>query len=492
MRGHRALVLAAAALTSLIGVGAYFVTPDDFPASRTLRGPQSVEKVSKLDEGDGPTHDEDRGLNLPAVDTLTNAIQSTVTNGQLNVWIKKGESTDDVFKLLTLDQAADDLLASPQLQSWLNYMKMFNKENPDKKTSLIATLTAHYGDEALSKIVTAAKQVPDTARIAKRVQSEQLQHWVTAEKSPDDVFAVMKLDDVGADLFAHPEFTTWTKYLEAFNEIYTGRQTSVFAILKTHYDEEVLVQILATAKKLPSTETLASQVQAELTKLWLHDRRSPADIFTLLQLDKEGKKALFANPQFSTWMRYTDDYNMVDPKAKVTTISTLKKHWEEDELAKVIIAARRTPGIATISKRLEAEQLRDWYSNLKPPEYVLTALKLDKTGSKLLEKPLFAVWKRYVEFISAMDPSIKVNLLKPLTKVYGERKVSKILVAASSVPSTKKFAADLQAAQLDHWLADKKDPAKVFSLLRVEGSAVDAANRALYDKYEKAYNLLQK
>ncbi|OWZ00388.1 Avirulence (Avh) protein, partial [Phytophthora megakarya] len=91
---------------------------------------------------------EERGVNIPAVETLTNALKAT---DDIDDWISKGASTDDVFKLLTLDKAADNLLANPKLNTWINYMKRFNKENPEQKTSLIATLTAYYGDVGLAK-----------------------------------------------------------------------------------------------------------------------------------------------------------------------------------------------------------------------------------------------------------------------------------------------------------------------------------------------------
>ncbi|KAE9053931.1 hypothetical protein PF002_g33341, partial [Phytophthora fragariae] len=56
-----------------------------------------------------------------------------------------------------------------------------NEENPTKRASLIATLTAQYGDDGLAKIIEAAKRVPSTEDIAKRVQTEQLQSWLVGQ-----------------------------------------------------------------------------------------------------------------------------------------------------------------------------------------------------------------------------------------------------------------------------------------------------------------------
>ncbi|KAE9092042.1 hypothetical protein PF007_g18665 [Phytophthora fragariae] len=113
------------------------------------------------------SHDDDeRVITAPSLETVANSIKSTVSVEKLHDWPKKGESADDVFKLLTLDKAADDFLAHPNVNAWINYIKLFNEENPTKRASLIATLTAQYGDDGLAKIIEAAKRVPSTEDIA--------------------------------------------------------------------------------------------------------------------------------------------------------------------------------------------------------------------------------------------------------------------------------------------------------------------------------------
>ncbi|KAE9205208.1 hypothetical protein PF004_g17622 [Phytophthora fragariae] len=116
------------------------------------------------------SHDDDeRVITAPSLETVANSIKSTVSVEKLHDWPKKGESADDVFKLLTLDKAADDFLAHPNVNAWINYIKLFNEENPTKRASLIATLTAQYGDDGLAKIIEAAKRVPSTEDIANTV-----------------------------------------------------------------------------------------------------------------------------------------------------------------------------------------------------------------------------------------------------------------------------------------------------------------------------------
>ncbi|KAG1694184.1 hypothetical protein DVH05_021840 [Phytophthora capsici] len=390
--------------------------------------------------------------------------------------------TDDVFKLLQLDNAAENLLANPLLSAWLSYMKRFNRQNPSQKTSLFSTLLTHYGDSGLAKIIEASKHVTSTKILAKRLQSEQIQRWLAQKLSPDEVFVLLKLDEAGDQLFSQSQVLTWVKYLDDYNDEF-NKPFTVFSLLKPKYEEETLVQMLIAAKKAPSTEKIALAVQAEQTKLWLNEKKTPRAVFDLLKL-KDEQNALFSSPLFTAWLKYSDEFNLLDPEAKVVLpFSTLNKYYGDEALAKMILAASKDPSTSILAKRLHLEQLREWYSSLKPPELLFKALKLDKTGSKLFERSLFTVWKEYVEFIKLMDPSIKGNLLTPLIKVYGEKKLVKILVTAEKVPKTKKIATELQDLLRNRWLDEKKTPKMIYSLLRVDGTPANDPSRVFYEKY---------
>lgn len=86
----------------------------DTTGARLLRGVEN--------ENEDDASDEDR-LYLPGLETVSNYIWSLsgpkVTSKTIDGWLKKGESTDDVFRLLKLDKAGYNLLTSPKLEIWL-------------------------------------------------------------------------------------------------------------------------------------------------------------------------------------------------------------------------------------------------------------------------------------------------------------------------------------------------------------------------------------
>ncbi|KAL3663838.1 hypothetical protein V7S43_011251 [Phytophthora oleae] len=476
----RWLVLLAS--TTLLSTAGAFSTPEistsnplcinDYPAERKLR----IHNDGNFNTSEDAT--EDRGVSGSTVETLTNAFKLT---DELDASLKAGKSADDVFKLLALDKAGD-LLANPKLNEWITYMKAFNHKTPAERTTVIATLTAHYGDDGVAKIVEAAKQVRKTAGLAKRVQAEQTQRWLVDGKTPTEVFKLLKLDDAETQLFAQPQIVTWAKYFDDFYKINPKEETTLFTFLKPHYDQATLAHMLITAEKVPTTKNIATRVQAELTSLWLTDKIQPADVFKLLKLDEIGM-SLLRNPIFNAWVKYTDDFRKFHFGTKLTTISVLGKFYQDDVLAKMILTASKHSSTSKIARRLYTEQLRNWFLSKFAPEHVFKLLRLDQADIPLLENPLFNTWTKYMVYFSDLRPKEDVSLLTVLGKVYKERDLSQILVEAYHVPRTKDLATNLLGSQLDRWLVAKKDPVEVFYLLRVEGATAKDVRKLLYNKY---------
>ncbi|KAF4027666.1 hypothetical protein GN244_ATG20718 [Phytophthora infestans] len=437
---------------------------------------------------------EERGPSpgTSAIETLTNSLKSSVSQ-QLDDALKKGESADDVFKLLMLDKAADDLLANPRLNDWIGYMKLYNKANPTKRTTVIATLTSHYKDDGLAKIIEAAKQVRATAGLAKRVQTEQIYRWLLAKETPDSVFKLLKLEDTAESLFTQPQIVPWAKFVDEYKKVNPTSETTLFSFLKPLYkDEEAFVHMLIAAKNVPSTEKIAIRIQAEQTALWLKTKKQPIDVFNLLKL-QETKVPLLESPLFTAWVRYTDDFSLIHHKTKMTPISVLKKFYADDVLAKMIVAADKNPRSSLIAQHLFIQQIRNWYESKLTPKKVFELLKLDDVNTPLLENPLFVSWARFNDYYRGKKPKDGGDLLSSLTKIYeDERSLTTAFVRAWHVPKTRYHAEQLLYAQINRWVSTETDSVRVFYLLSVSGAGKDDVRKLLYNKYRNALAKLLK
>ncbi|GMF63771.1 unnamed protein product [Phytophthora fragariaefolia] len=364
-------------------------------------------------------------------------------------------------------------------------MKLYSQNNPTKKTSLIATFTAHYGDKGLAKIVEGAKLDKRTAFTAKRVQTEQIQRWLVDGKTPDDVFALLKLDEAGVQLFKQPQVNTWVKYMDDFKMANPDVETTLFTDLSGRFTEQTLVHMLIAAKKVPSTESVAVRIQAEQTNLWLDTERKPGDLLVLLGLDKQGV-SLINIPLFSDWVKYTDEFNKIYFGKRLTVISALTKHYSVDVIAKMILAASHPPSTSNLAKRLYNELLRNWSTNKLLPEHVFVLLKLHEAPDKLLSRPFYTVWLRYLLHYRDANPKLEVTLLSELTKVYKDNSLSRMLFAAEQVPETKNLAVKLMSQLLGSWVSANTDPVRVFYLLGSPSKGKTLPYR-LYQNYRASY-----
>ncbi|KAG7378421.1 hypothetical protein PHYPSEUDO_010121 [Phytophthora pseudosyringae] len=456
----------------------------DAPITRLLRSQAVIhEKEEEEEEKDGYS-EEERGVSTTSVESLANSLKATEKLELIEAWLTSGKSTDYVFTQLALDNAADDVLASPQLQTWIDYVKVFNKKNPKKQTSLATTLASHYGDDGLAKIIQAAKKAPKTAKYGSRLEFEQIQRWLAREKTPEEVLKLLKLDRMRYDLFDQPQLFTWVKYVDDFNKMYPARKTTLFAKLSPLVDEDTLVQMLIKAKSVASTERIALRVQAEQTANWLKKGETPDDLFTLLRLNRAGD-TLLENPIFDAWVKYADDFREMYPKISFDPVVTIGEHYSSAALATMIVEATKSPSTSTLAYRLNTEQFRDWIKTSTSPVHVFSLLELRAAGDKLFQSPLLVTWVKYVDLYSKKKGKVSVTTL--LKKRFGDEVLAGMLQEAQQVPGTRKIASGLLNSLVSRWPKNGVHPDEVHKWLRVDGRKETDPLRQFYEKYLDAF-----
>lgn len=284
--------------------------------------------------------------------------------------------------MLSLDKAADDLLANPRFQTWSKFTNYYNKEKPDKKVDMVKKLTHEYGVEDLAAILIAAKKVPSTEAVATSMQTQQFKRWLGTNEAPEYIFKLLQLEKAGDNLLANPQFKNWVKYADDFNlnAINNDEQASMIAILRTHYADDALANIVVTAKKIPSTQYMATRVEEGLFNGWMTTSSTPDGIFMHLKLDEVGEK-LFESPMWGIYTKYLDHYNKADPEKKTTMISALMRGYDDEALAAILVAAKKVPSTEKLATKLQHQH---WLTNKDPPKEVFSALMLDEAVDKLL------------------------------------------------------------------------------------------------------------
>ncbi|ETL89636.1 hypothetical protein F441_13433 [Phytophthora nicotianae CJ01A1] len=99
----------------------------------------------------------------------------------------------------------------------MDYVKIFNRENPNKQESWFYPLRIHYGWYGVKNIIKTAMNNPNTVKIGKQVEIAMLKQWLEANHNPSEVFKFLKLGKAGKEIMSSRKFSLWTKYLSDYN-----------------------------------------------------------------------------------------------------------------------------------------------------------------------------------------------------------------------------------------------------------------------------------
>ncbi|KAF4127322.1 hypothetical protein GN958_ATG23491 [Phytophthora infestans] len=136
--------------------------------------------------------------------------------------IKRSKAVDNVFKVLNLNRASDDLLTNANWVSWEKYVEeLFPKNFKDEV--LVKTLREHYDDQHILQMLAKAKENPRTKEIATALEKQliniplvMLTSWKGRNLGPGHVFKVFPVKDSSQldDLVRDKKWGFWIKYVD--------------------------------------------------------------------------------------------------------------------------------------------------------------------------------------------------------------------------------------------------------------------------------------
>ncbi|KAG7384682.1 hypothetical protein PHYPSEUDO_002375 [Phytophthora pseudosyringae] len=197
---------------------------------------------------------------------LLETLPMRLENAMVNRWLRKEEPPSDIFSFLLLDEGVDKLLTNPNMRMWESYTAKFNAKNAnDVPVTMMQTLTKFYSYKDLSGMLEKAKNVPSTATIAKKWQSElRAQQWLDDGLSANAVFEVLKLDGGVEKLLTNPNLRVWENYRTLFNSQKPEDTTTMMQTLLKFYSYKTLSDMLEKAKDMPATAKIAAEWQLQL------------------------------------------------------------------------------------------------------------------------------------------------------------------------------------------------------------------------------------
>ncbi|KAG2899573.1 hypothetical protein PC114_g13885 [Phytophthora cactorum] len=137
------------------------------------------------------------------------------------------------------------------------------------------------------------------------------------------------------------------------------------------------------------------------------------------------------------------------------------------------------------SSNVTPQQLQSWLNEGKSADAVFTCTKLTKAGGWPFLKPQFSTWAQYVDELSAKTSQKGSSAISTLTRQYGDDKLYEMIERAKFLPETKNLATRLQADQMQHWIATRKDPDEVFRVLKLDKAGGHMLSSTAFSKWAK-------
>ncbi|GMF42679.1 unnamed protein product [Phytophthora fragariaefolia] len=426
--------------------------------------------------------------------TITGLVKSHVSKvvdtTRLKTWLLKNKTGAQVLDKLKLGDDIATALENTKLNSLRAYAKMFNKKNSNSKISVIGILTARYGDDEVAKALVSAQKKAATTDTAKLLRSEQLDFWLTSDKSVVDVFKLLKLSDDGYEALTSRKLEVLEKYIEFFNQKKSGHETLLGTFTTGFGGEEKLVPIIYYAMWDPRTQTKARELEAALLRRWRDENLQPDEVLKLLKLNGNMEHVLNSR-RLGALVTYIPTYNNKNRDNQVSLLGVLMAHYSDDAVAKAIAAARRNLATEEIAKKLQSQQLEGWLKSGKSADDVFVLLKLKEDGPAAIGSPKLDTLDEYIKLLNTQKSGEETVIKALVTGFGGESNLMSILTTAKANTQVAVKAEKLETALLTQWKNEKFQPEHVFKLLKLDRDAdnvLGSANLPVLMKYISTFN----
>ncbi|EGZ15004.1 hypothetical protein PHYSODRAFT_286232 [Phytophthora sojae] len=358
MRPESIVLLAAAALLVCADGASAKSVAVDFPV--TIHDSQDAIPTKRLLRS---SEDSEERVGFDTLTGLAKAGASKVTGTTvLDTWLFHNVNGVQVLAKLQLGDDIAAALTSSKLKTLRKYIAMYNNKHTNTPTSLIETLTAHYGDDVVAKALAVAQKQPNTEALATQLRKNQMAIWMRKDRTGVDIFKLLSSGDDG--YFTLTNLEILDDYIKLFNREKSAHETLLATLTTGIGSERRLAELLVVAKANPTTREKALELQSALFDKWLARKLRPETILRGLKLDDNVENAL-TNRNLQTLINYISVFNKNNPTSEATLIGTLIAHYGDDVVATALLSVKKVAGTKDMATVLQIQQLGRWFKSGK-------------------------------------------------------------------------------------------------------------------------------
>ncbi|POM68278.1 Putative RxLR effector [Phytophthora palmivora] len=312
-----------------------------------------------------------------------------------------------------------------------------------------------------------------------------LNSWLYRKKSGLYVLKKLNLGNNIDDALKSKKLDTLWKYVERFNKENPTKQISVIDILRSHYQDDIVMMALVNAKQVDKTKTVANKLEADLFVGWKKKQMSGNDAFSILKL-RDGGFESFTSRKYEILEDYIVFCNGKQNQ-KENLVNVLKRGFgSDDDLLFHLAWAKPDPLVREKVAELQTTVL------LEKAENEMKVLHMDAGLHSILSSQNLVRLEKYISKLSMMYENKDVSLIGLLITKYGDEAVAIALMDAKAVDGTNGIATKLQGQQFQAWMKNDKSVDEVFDLLKLKGLGVNVVNNRGLDTLEGYINVINR
>eukprot|EP00644_Phytophthora_capsici_P005553 jgi/Phyca11/538616/estExt2_Genewise1Plus.C_PHYCAscaffold_20101 len=269
-----------------------------------------------------------------------------------------------------------------------------------------------------------------------------------------------KLDKVKSNVLGSSQFEKWAASVtKAYKNNPDAADVAMVTALASHYGDDGLAAMLATAKQAAGTKPTATRLENIQLNIWMAEGRNANNVYNLLKLDEAGGN-LLKKPELGAWISYT---TKLDKNPYDLLLFKLKPRYDDAGLASMLVHAKNDPATRAIAEKLETLQLEKWFKQKKSIIDVFKFLKLNEEGSTLLKSPALSTWVAYAKMLNK-DPDELLFLAIKQTG-FDDAALARMIGSAKQDVNTGAIATKMEELQISKWSTADKSGDDIFQLL---------------------------
>ncbi|KAG7375728.1 hypothetical protein PHYPSEUDO_015406 [Phytophthora pseudosyringae] len=219
-------------------------------------------------------------------------------------------------------------------------------------------------------------------------EGKQLNAWLKEDKTPEEIFHLLKLDRGTKGLLANSKIRVWSVYMTMYNKKNPTKMVTMLGVFTKTYGNLEVAKMLEIGRRNPKTYRLADRLQGIQLVAWVQNGLSTDIIFQLLKVGETNVGKLFSNPAFNVWYYYFTRLNRHNPDREVDMIKTMLTAYDDIPLAKAIEAATKVKTTGTLAKNVQSieniatqfqnAQFKKWRAEGIDPPTIFKRLEMDK------------------------------------------------------------------------------------------------------------------